>query len=293
MEVKTLRDKAVLVKFTGHGWGAHKIDRNVQRRVAKLYGAKHVGVGWYRKYLIPKVVIDQWWQVVGQARSTHHHESLPWLDGSVRMVPVTNLGEYLAKMRKHERTADKVRADIVGNLDRYIKEGMRLQGRMANKADYPSKARIARMFELEIKVTPVPDMVDWRIDYPAKEFAKIRKQAEQTLSEIQKDALTELWERLHEVVKHAADTLSDKEKTFRNSLFENLKKTVVLLAKLNITGDKRLEEMRKEIETKLSKQTPDEVRASDGHRSKLAGDAKSILRKMESYMGKRPAMVKG
>ena len=285
MEAKTLRDKAVLVKFTGHGWGAHKIDHAAQERVAKLYGAKHSRVGWYRKYLLPKEVIAQWWQVVGAARATHHQNSLPWMDGSVRMVPVTNLQHYEAEMKKHIREGDKVKADIVGNYEKYQREGMLLLGKMANKADYPTKERIAAMFDLEIRVTPVPDLADWRIDYPAKEMAKLRKQAQDTLSEIQREAIAELWERLHDVVRHAVETLSDKDKTFRNSLFENLKKVTTLLTKLNLTSDKHLEALRKEVEAKLAKQTPDEVRASAGHRSKLAGEAKAILKKMESYMG--------
>ena len=291
--IKTLRDRAVLVKYTGHGWGAHKVDRNATETVAQHYGLKHSRVGWYRKHLLPKDVIGEWWQCVGAARTTHYRNSLPWLDGSVRMVPVMNLENYKALMRKHLVEAQKIRDKIVGNWDEHVRQGKLLQGKLARDEDYPSQEEIEDRFRLDIKIMPVPDIKDWRIDVPAKEMEKMKKEAEQTLAAIQKEAVTELWQRLAEVVEKVVSSLSTPDRVFRNSLFGNIKSVVDLLGNLNVTGDKQLETFRKEVLDKLGGQTPDVVRADDALRSKVAGDAKAILKKMEGFLvGKPPAKKK-
>jgi len=162
---------------------------------------------------------------------------------------------------------------------------MLLQGKLANAADYPSAKSIASRFGLDIIVMQLPSTTDWRIDVPKQQLTELKAQAEQDMQTLQKGALQDLYRRLGEAVSHAKDRLSKEENVFRNSLFENLKEVVGVVAKLNFTGDPKLEEMRKEIETKLAKQTADVVRADPGLRKKVATDAASIMKKMQSFMG--------
>ena len=57
-----------------------------------------------------------------------------------------------------------------------------------------------------------------------------------------------------------AEKLADSDKIFRDSLINNLCDLCDLLPKLNITGDKNLDNMRKEIEQQLCRYMPENLR---------------------------------
>lgn len=290
-QVKTLRDKAVLVRFTMSYWGARKFDKEVGARVLKAAGAKPK-VGHFLKRLLPKEALEDHKELQRRVTAYHKSCSMRWMDEQVRIMPVVMLSEYDKAMKKFEKEAQQLDREFFNKYGSYMKEGMHLQGKMAKKEDYPSEDAIKQKFGFVFRSFPLPDISDWRLDVPVAEMERMKKDAEAAVKEAMADALMELWEQIYLLVHHAAETLGDRDKTFRNTLFENIKKICTRLPKLNLTNDPKLEELRKELEAKLGKQTPDEVRASDGLRSKVASDAKAIVRKMEAYMGKQTPVIK-
>jgi len=283
--IKSLHEKAVLVKFVQHSWSGRKVDKVATDKVAKDFEAKSSHVGTYRKTIVPREYLQDAAEIRRKAYIYHMTNTLPWMDGGVRMTPITALQDYLTTMRKFEAQHKATARKISDNYTAAVKEGMLLQGKLANAADYPSAESIAARFGLDIIVMQLPSTTDWRIDVPKQQLTELKAQAEQDMQTLQKDALQDLYRRLGEAVSHTKDRLSKEENVFRNSLFENLKEVVGVVAKLNFTADPQLEAMRKEIETKLAKQTADVVRADPGLRKKVATDAAVIMKKMSSYMG--------
>ena len=285
MTAKSFHERAVLVKFVQHSWNARKVDKVATAKVAKDFEAKNSRVGTYYKTIIPREYLEDASKIRAQAYDYHMTNTLPWLDGGVRMTPVTALQDYLSAMRKFDIQHKTAVQKIVSKYTAAAKEGMLLQGKLANTADYPSAESIASRFGLDIIVMQLPSTTDWRIDVPKQQLTELKAQAEQDMQTLQKNALQDLYRRLGEAVSHAQKRLSKEENVFRNSLFENLKEVVSVVSKLNFTGDPQLEAMRKEIEAKLAKQTADVVRADPGLRKKVASDAAAIMKKMSSYMG--------
>jgi len=97
--------------------------------------------------------------------------------------------------------------------------------------------------------------------------------------------LATLWSRLYKVVLHMADRLVEENGVFRDSLLSNIQDLCDVLPKLNTTGDAQLEEMRKEVETKLLAFRPQELREDADARMDVADEALTILEKMQGYMG--------
>ncbi len=69
-----------------------------------------------------------------------------------------------------------------------------------------------------------------------------------------------------------------------DSLVGNIITLTQLLPKLNITDDPELENMRQQIETKLTRTNPDDLRNSRTPRKKVANEATAILENMKGYV---------
>lgn len=290
IEMKTLREKAILVHFRDSVWGGVKRDRKVAAEVAERAGAKSKDVGLYNRRLVSKRFLALRVSVGLSARDFHKTNTLPWLDDGVRVLPATNFQEYMARMRKYEADAKAADALVIQGLSAEIKDQERMQGKLFNAADYPSEEELRTKFDFRIDVLPLPDAADWRIEgLSAKDMAALQKDAQQEMVEVQKAFIQDLWTRMAAVVEHVHERLTKGDAVFRNSLIDNVKEMVALLAKLNITGDKALETLRKEVEKGLASLNPDELRADPALRTAGAKKAADILKKMQVYMGKPKA----
>ena len=283
--MKSLRDKAMLVKFSDSVWSGQKRDVVVRKKVSEVYETKKEKVGYYNKFLVPHDMLKERVQRGLEARQFHNSNTLPWLDDGVRVLPSANFQNYIAGMRKREQEARVAEEKIFQNWEEIKRTGMLLLGKIANPTDYPTLEQLKGKFDFRLTILPIPETADWRVDVPKDELAGLQRDAEKALSEVQANFVKELWERLGEVVEKCHERLSKDDATFKNSLFENIKKLIAILPKLNVTNDPKVAEMQKEIEAKLAKQTPDEVRADPGLRKKVAKDAEAIMKKMAGYMG--------
>ena len=285
MTTNVMQDKAVLVKFTDSVWIARKRDRSVAEDVAKQREAKNSAVGVYRKRLLPKEALEKRKSIGGRAREYHNRTTLPWMDDGVRVLPASLLKEYMAAMRKYRAEAEAADEEFFAQYHTFIKEAKLILGKLFNEEDYPDELVIRNKFGFSLNVFPLPNLADWRVDLPQKELEELRKAAEGTLTAMQKDAVKDLWMRLSKVIEHVQERLSKDDNKFKNSLLGNVKEMLELLPKLNIAGDAKLEEMRQEIEKKITAHTSDELRDDPQARHTVAKDAASILKRMAAYTG--------
>lgn len=282
--MESLKDRAVLVKFTDHCWIGGTIDRKATAQVENANGAKS-GTGQYWKRLVPKAAIKERSNIGANARSYHDSNTNPWLGGGVRILPAANFSDYMKGMRKFQSDADAAVKKFCKDYTSWIKEAERTQGKLFNPAHYPSQDSIAGKFGIDVDVMPLPNIADWRVDLNEDQVKEIQAEAEAKFAAVQKEGVTELYERLQEVLARAQKRLSDKEATFRDSLIGNIKELVVLIARLNVTNDPGLETIRKETEVKLAGLGPNSLRLDPVARNKAATDAGAIMAKMASFMG--------
>jgi hypothetical protein len=95
--------------------------------------------------------------------------------------------------------------------------------------------------------------------------------------------MTDAWSRMHEVLSHMSERLDYQEgetkKIFRDSLVENARDLCDVLKHLNITGDLKLEEMRKNLEKQLSGVSAEDLREDDGLRNQTKEVVDQMLKK--------------
>lgn len=280
----SLREHAVLVKFTNRFWSGGIVDDKASRDAETANNAETGTVRAWKR-LVPKGLVEQHNLVAGRMRAFHIHNTLPWLDGGIRVLPAANFQDYMTTMRKLKAEGETVDRKIFAEYAALVKQGEKRLGKLWRAEEYPAVESLKEKFGFDLDVIPIPSTVDWRIkEIDAKVLEEQRRETEARFASLQASGIKELVAKLLKDVARAQKTLGDKDATFRDSLITNARETVALVAKLNVTGDKTLEALRKETETKLAQLNPEVLRGDADARGKATKDAAAIMKKMEAYM---------
>jgi hypothetical protein len=278
-----LQEKAMLTFLTISQWTARKYDKNATEDVARKYQVRGEA-GRYNKVLIGKEELQEIQKIANSARLFHYENTLPWSDDGNRILPAANYFTYSSELQKLK---NQFEAQVSQFCSRYqilvANQVSRLNG-LYDLNDYPEPSMIWNKFSFEIVITPLPNSNDFRVKMQEDEIARIQQEISERERQLLAKAMKDCWSRLYDVVKHMAERLNDKNATFRDSLVGNIINLVQLLPKLNIAEDQELESMRKQIEVKLTKASPDELRNSRYVRRKVAKEASAILDAMSGYV---------
>lgn len=280
-----LQNDAMIVRLSISKWTGRKFDKNITREVARQHGASG-DVGRYNKVLVDKLAMKDIEKAASAVRAYHHQNTLPWDDFGGRLLPSVQFMEYSKEMRRLKGEFENAVADFVRSYTQHRDAAERKLSGMFNPADYPAPFEIDRKFDFSTDIEPVPSAEDFRVNVQKRDKARIQKEIAESVDRRVQDATRDLYERLFSVVKHFAERLDDPEAKFKNSLVGNIVELTNLLPKLNVSNDPKLETLRKEVKNKLAKYEPDTLRDDGAVRKSAATDAKSILKKMNGYLGK-------
>jgi len=280
-----LHDEAMIVRLSISKWTARKFDKTITQKVIREYGTADDS-GRFNKVLIAKESIQVIDRAATAARAFHYEQTLPWDDAGGRILPAKNFMAYSKEMRTLKEKFGEAVREFVQNYPQYREEAeTRLSG-MFNPADYPSTHEIERKFDFGTDIEPVPHADDFRVKLQKRDSDRISKALEESVDRRVKNATEDLFRRLAEVTKRFAETLSNPDAIFRDSLVENAVELVNLLPRLNVANDPELEKIRKEVSKKLASQDAENLRNAPKVRQKAADDAQAILDKMSGFLGK-------
>jgi hypothetical protein len=186
------------------------------------------------------------------------------------------------------RAADVVAAEFVEKVFPLISTEAAKQKRLGKLAttkavQFPSAAQLKERFRITMDIIPMPEVGDFRTKMGDDEFAIARQEALETHQRSTKKAMQEVWMRLADLVSSIAETMGERDKTFRDSLIGNLRNFCELLPAYNVTGDQSLESMRREVVNKLASLNPEDLREIPNNRKAAAKTANDILAKISQY----------
>jgi hypothetical protein len=281
-----LTTRAMLVRLSISQWTARKCDKKITREVAQQHGAAE-DAGRYNKTLIAKERLDAISKIATEARTAHYRNTLPWNDDGSRILPAARFMAYRDELNEIESRFTAAVEDFCRNYPDYVAaERTRLNG-MFRIEDYPTHYEIRDAYSFATHIDPLPSADDFRVQLSQVETERIRQQIEERTAETTNAAMIDLWNRLYEVVKAAADKLSvpigEDGSIFRDSLIGNVRDLVAILPDLNITNDPNLDEMVEQVKSALIHRRPDTLRTDAATRALAAQDAKSILDTMAAY----------
>ena len=277
-----LSEKAMLAKLSISKWSARKHDKGVSAEVARTHGTAQ-DRGRYNKVLVAQEALKAIQQAESTARTFHYTQTLPWKDDGARILPSLNYLTYTAEIRRLKAEFEAAVNDFLYSyLDLVGQARLDLNG-LFNHEDYPTADRIGRKFSFEVEIDPLPTAADFRVNLQGDEVGRIQAEIEGRLKAAQNTAMSDLFTRLYEVVKHAAEKLTDKTAIFRDSLITNIQDLVDLLPRLNLTDDPQLEALRLDVSNKLLGYEPDTLRKDQFARMETAQAAQDILGAMAGY----------
>jgi hypothetical protein len=279
---KKLSEKAMLVNFTVSTWTGRVKDSQVSDEVMTNKNADSDSGAWWT-YLIPKSALKEVTRAAVQTRVAFWKYTLPWQDGGCRILPSALFMEYTEGMRKATQAYDEAVSNFIKKYPEIIATSQTRLGKLSSTKALPSVATVRSRFGYRNSIFPLPSASDFRVDINDDDFAAAQKQVEDSIDQVTGKAMSSVWERFNELVGKVAETLKQPDKVFRDSLITNLSDFCVLLPKMNITDDNKLEQMRKLAVDKLANLKPGTLRDEPKERKTSAKDAKELLNKLKEY----------
>jgi hypothetical protein len=221
-------------------------------------------------------------KIVSEIRTFHRENTVPWGDDGARMLPGKHHDVYMKNIRGLIEKGEVAAAGFCAKWPEKLRQARIDLNGTFNEADYPDETTIASHFSFRIIRAPVPDGGDIRVDLPAQEIESMRREISERISEAEKAAENELYARLGEKLANFVNKLNEKGSdgkpaVFRDSLVGNIREICDLIPSLNVTGDQRLEQVRREIMGSIGKLRPDEIRDDVFTRKEALQRASNIL----------------
>lgn len=281
MKNSSLSTRALLVAVNISQWTGRRIDQKATNTANAAHKANSQA-GAYHKRLLPGAAeLELVSTIVGQARQYFYAQTLPWMTDGSRIISSKNYMKFTAEFRKIKTQFETAVKDFEAAYPRLQSEAKKSLGDLYDGAEYPSQKEISSKFAIEVNYLPLPDVKDFRVQVSEAEKRDFVKK----MREVEAVAMRDCWNRLHGVVKAAAEKLQNPKAIFRDSLIENINEIVALLPSLNVGEDKALEDSRREVEALVSKLSTESLRENKDTRSKAAKSLSEIESKMGAYMG--------
>lgn len=281
----TIHSRALLVWLRISTWSARRYDKKVSAEVNARHAASS-DAGRYNKMLLPgdatayKALIT----IAGSIRAAHYANTLAWSDEGWRLLPTANFATYTTWLREQTAAFNSALADFAADYPSLRAQAAQLLNGMYRDEDYPAVQDIRTRFALGVEYAPVPAAGDLRVDLAADQVAMIESAIDDRLDRATADAMRDAWSRLHDVVSKIADRLASPETIFRDSLISNAEDVCDVLARLNVTEDPQLEEMRNRVRRELTRYSPATLRDVPAHRQATADRATAILDAMKGIL---------
>lgn len=270
-----LSERAMIVHLKLSAWLGQRVDKKVTKEVLAQQHAAH-DAGRFSKYLVPPTALEPVQQAQTHARNRHNKLTLAWGDNA-RILTIDTIFSYRDAMEE-ERVICEGTYDVFSGVYPALKADAprRLNG-MFLASDFPDETLIRRRFGFKLRVLPVPEKGDFRIESGDDELqADLQKSVEESIADFTRDAQKDLWERLRETVEHFTLTMLDPKKKFKDTTVSNMLDMATFAPKLSLERNGKLHQVCTEI-IKFNMVSPTSLRKSPATRKRAAEEAKNIL----------------
>jgi hypothetical protein len=286
-----LASKAVLASVVISAWSARKYDKKITEETNARNNA-NPDAGRYNKLLVAKKDIKELTAVASGARQFHYAMTLPWIDQGPRLLPTDTFMKH-AEIRKMKADFDKLADQFAKNYPAIIEDAKKRLNGMFDPADYPDPALIRSKFSFDVKYLPCPDSEDFRVSLGQEAMDEIKSDLEARMGSAVDTAMSNVRERIVDVVGHMAEKLKGyapgmkgkrAENTFQDSLVDNVRDLVDLLPSFNLTNDPKLDALIKKMRDKLCSVDAEELRDNEHERKYVAKQAAAILKEAQEFL---------
>lgn len=286
----SIQNSAMLIDLNINAWTGRKLDKKVSEEIDSAKGTKSRAGNYNKDLLAGTDKLSELQKLIGTIRTWHYEQTLPWSDGGSRLLPMKNFFDYKATLGNFERKFNDAVEDFIREYPQLVSNAAFTLGTLFDRSEYPEVEDLPRKFRFKFAFMPLPDAGDFRVDCGEETKRELVAQYESFYTNKLNDAMSDIWSRLHETLSHMSDKLADLDtprklksgeetrvKIFRDSLVGNAVELCDLLTRLNVTGDSKLEEARKKLESAICNVDAKTLRESDAVRQDVKNQVDDIL----------------
>ena len=289
-----IHQSSMLVDLNISVWTGRKLDKRVSEEIDQAKNTR-TKAGNYNKHLLAgSEKLEAVQKIAGAIRTWHYEQTLPWSDGGSRLLPMKIFFDYKASLNSFRAQFEQAVEDLLVAYPELVSASAFQLGALFDRSEYPDAEELRHKFKFKYSFSPVPEVGDFRIETGEEVKRELQEQYQAMFDEKLNDAMKDIWERLHETLRHMSTKLADspnprvlkdgtevRAQIFRDSLINNAVELCGLLSKLNVTDDPKLEQARQDVERVLCGLTPKDVRDSDHVRADVKAEVDRILSKFD------------
>ena len=273
---------AMLVELRISTWTARKRDKETTSDLNTSKNADQDASSVYKYLMAGSNHLEKIEKYAAKCRAWNGQQTLPWMKG-VGLLPMENFFKYREQLGTMEANFNTLVDDFVVAYPSLVSAQAFKLGDYFDATEFPDAESLPRRFKFGYNFLPVPESGDFRINCEARVKADLQEQYDKMYSEKLSEAMRDPWERLHTVLLHMTDKLTDKEdgerKIFRDSLIDNAVDLCDLLTRLNVTKDPELEKARRMLEQAVTMTDLEDLRSMPDARAELKHNVQDILNK--------------
>jgi hypothetical protein len=279
-----LNEKAMIAEIELKKWSGRKLDQKISRKVVTDHNARHDSARVTKLLMPDEPKLTEIRKKQGLARNYHYQHTHPW--GEQRGNRILPTALYMDYHKQMEVMMDDIQSTIDEFCDESyfqnaVQRSMAQLGTLVTRDDYPKTgAEVKKFFKAGVHYQAIAATGDFRINLGVKELAELKAAASERERQIIEQATESTWEKVHSLMEHATNKLSDPDAKFHRSLPGNIKKFTEIVGALNIGEDKFIDEIAKEI-APLGNADFEELRDDPTIRAEAATTAKSALDKIK------------
>ena len=282
----SIRNQAMLVNLTVHGWNPSKEDVSVTDEAHILHGASS-RAGRYIKRLIAAQYTNPISAAERRIRVYVQQNTVPWDDFGFRALRSDQFFKFREGYDKAVSDYDQTVKTFVNEYQRIISDQKNELGSMFKESDYPDASTVQSKYGADLTIRPIQESENFIVQATDEDAAYIKDKMEKDVLSSMQSALSDPWERLYETISDVARRLAlspdVKEGVFTKKTTMKLEKLLDQLPLLNISGDPHLDELNEQAKKLLV--NPAELRVFPDTRAEARNTADDILKKMAGYLG--------
>lgn len=293
--MSSLSERTMLSALHISTWSGMMFDRQVTEEISERHKADLKTAGRYNKRLVAAQFLADISSAHSYARNMHRLLTLPWDDDGTRILTTKGYMKYQTTMKECKLKCEAATAAFcTDEVQAQVRDEARMRLKtMFNEQEYPTVAELKTKFGFDIEIRPLPQAADFRAELADDAVKAIVADIEKRSNDRVEKAMQDVYNRVVDVVKHLAEKLRDyvppkgdqkRQGIIRDSAVYSVYELAELLPSLNVTGDKRLDEVRS-LMGELYEHSPEILRADDKVRKDTMTKADKLLKKLQSYYG--------
>lgn len=279
LKIPSLAERALLVRLKRNMYQPYAYDSGATALVEANTGVRRAG-RFNKRLLLDCYDLKDTNAAFNDVYQYVNHNTVPWLDDGVRMLPSHMYFEFTQGVRELIATAEGKARNLASKWDLLVQRDLARLGPLGDINDYPSD--IGSRFGIGLKFMPVPSTADFRVQISQDDMQSLNDAILEAEAGITKHLISEMLEPVRKAVEKLSIPIGQEGAIFRDSLLGNIMEQVQRAHKLNINNDPSVTKMIDDINAAISgyANAQDRLREDVGARSDAQAKLADIMSKM-------------